>query len=522
MNKKYGISMIVLSITILVMAILAATAIIALEDTGIIGRSKNVVSNTNYESEYTRLITVKNQVLGRSFGEITVDSYIAALKDKGIIEPNEIINPDYSKTVNTKTGYIVNIMQDGESNLVISLGTAGATLTIAPTTLTGDVTSGAITKNITVTSTNIKGNITWYSSDVNVATVNGTNEGATVTLKGIGNATIYAIYGNAKATCQVTTTGTEPAIILDKATISQELMNGATATATLTATKRNLTGEIYWISSNTSVATVSGNGNTATITMKAAGKTTIKAKIGDVTASCVVTVTEKIITGSTPLVANRPFTISDYSCTVEWSSNVSEYTILCDAMDKNYNPVYVLKAGMTKAEYDAMGLKFRKGSWIYINKGTYVTMSSTFYATGDIYDAKGALVSGYNCPMYQVNGNGTINVHSTAGSIKTQNSKYTTILDNGYSRTKYIDIFSGLAQTTSIIGATKMMMFDGYNASTEGGAFTVPIDVTLEYWKQLGSYTFVAGSLIFAQSELPGKVVKVASGDGFNVYIVAE
>ena len=41
MQNKKGVSLIVLSITILVMAILAATAIIALEDSGIIGRSKN-------------------------------------------------------------------------------------------------------------------------------------------------------------------------------------------------------------------------------------------------------------------------------------------------------------------------------------------------------------------------------------------------------------------------------------------------------------------------------------------------
>lgn len=518
MNKKYGISMIVLSITILVMAILAATVIVALEDTGIIGRSKNVVSNTNYESEYTRLITVKNQVLGRSFGEITVDSYIAALKDKGIIEPNEIINPDYSKTVNTKTGYVVNIMQNGESDLVISLGTSGATLTIAPTTLTGNVTSGAITKNITVTSTNIKGDITWYSSNVNVATVNGTNEGATVTLKGIGNATIYAIYGNAKATCQVTTTGTEPAIILDKATISQELMNGATATAMLTATKHNLTGEIYWISSNTSVATVSGNGNTATITMKAAGKATIKAKIGDVTASCVVTVTEKIITGSTPLVANRPFTISDYSCTVEWSSNVSEYTIACDAMDKDYNPVYVLKAGMTKAEYDAMGLKFRKGSWIYICLGTYVNMSNTgYYSTGEILDSYAANVSANRVPMFQVNGNGKISVNSN-GTLQSANTGYTFENNNVYTNLA-VNPFENIASDTPIVKAGKQLLFDGASSTSQANSLYIPFDATVGTGL---TFNLISGSLVWTNYDLPGRFVKVHSEDGFNVYIVAE
>ena len=51
--------MIVLSITILVMAILAATAIIALEDSGIIGRSKNTTTKQNEQQEYTRLQVIK-------------------------------------------------------------------------------------------------------------------------------------------------------------------------------------------------------------------------------------------------------------------------------------------------------------------------------------------------------------------------------------------------------------------------------------------------------------------------------
>ena len=60
---KKGISLIVLSITILVMAILAATAIIALENSGIIGRSKNTVSKQNQQEEYTRLQVIKFLIL---------------------------------------------------------------------------------------------------------------------------------------------------------------------------------------------------------------------------------------------------------------------------------------------------------------------------------------------------------------------------------------------------------------------------------------------------------------------------
>ncbi|MBR6641356.1 MAG: hypothetical protein IKL08_04105, partial [Clostridia bacterium] len=86
MQKKQGISLIVLSITILVMAILASTAIIALEDSGIIGRSKNTVSKQNQQEEYTRLQVIKNGILTDNFGEITVDEFIEELKSQGVIE----------------------------------------------------------------------------------------------------------------------------------------------------------------------------------------------------------------------------------------------------------------------------------------------------------------------------------------------------------------------------------------------------------------------------------------------------
>ena len=58
MKLKKGISLIVLSITILVMAILAATTIISLENSGIIGRSKNTVTKQNKQEEYEQIENV--------------------------------------------------------------------------------------------------------------------------------------------------------------------------------------------------------------------------------------------------------------------------------------------------------------------------------------------------------------------------------------------------------------------------------------------------------------------------------
>ncbi len=292
MQNKKGVSLIVLSITILVMAILAATAIIALEDSGIIGRSKNTVSKQNYTEEYTRLQVIKNGLLTDNLGEITVDQYIAELKNKGLIEEDETSNDDNSKTVTTKTGFMLNIKQDGESNLILSLGENNSTIAISPTTLSADITDGAVTKTITATTSNVSGTVNWTTSNASVATVNGTNSGATITVKGVGTATITATYGAAKASCTVTATARIPTITLNPTTINKEVKAGLTATATITATTANISGTLSWTSSNTNVATVSGNGNTATVTMKATGTAVITATYGTASASCTVTVTE--------------------------------------------------------------------------------------------------------------------------------------------------------------------------------------------------------------------------------------
>ena len=119
MKNKKGISLIVLSITILVMAILAATAIIALEDSGIIGRSKNTTAKQNEKQEYTRLQVVKNGILTDNLGEITVEKYIDELKLQGIIENAVTIDSYGNSVVKTTSGLDVYIRQDGENNLKV-------------------------------------------------------------------------------------------------------------------------------------------------------------------------------------------------------------------------------------------------------------------------------------------------------------------------------------------------------------------------------------------------------------------
>ena len=89
----------------------------------------------------------------------------------------------------------------------------------------------------------------------------------------------------------------EPIVIsitLDKTSITKEITSGSTGTETLTATLNNASGELTWKSSDTSVADISGSGNTRTITLKKAGTATITVSYGTANATCSVTITEKV------------------------------------------------------------------------------------------------------------------------------------------------------------------------------------------------------------------------------------
>ena len=229
------------------------------------------------------------------------------------------------------------------------------------------------------------------------------------------------------------------------------------------------------------------------------------------------------ISPDSPIAANRPFKVRDYTCVVEWASNMSGYTIACDAMDKNCNPVYILKAGMTKAEYDAMGLKYRKGSWIYIWDGRTVSSSSTgYYSEGDILDYYAASIMANTCAMYQVNGNGKINVNKSAGSINKANSGYTTVLTSPYSTAKYVDVFANASDSAVLFNSYCIFIADGTNQTSQSKTIVTPFDMSLSYWNASCGWEFIPGSLVYCNYELVGKFVKVASDDGYNAYIVTE
>ncbi len=86
-------------------------------------------------------------------------------------------------------------------------------------------------------------------------------------------------------------------IDLDKVTLKLNISDASKKTGTLTATLSKISGDITWTSSDTSIATVSGNKTTATVTGVATGDATITASCNvkgkEYSSTCKVTVTKE-------------------------------------------------------------------------------------------------------------------------------------------------------------------------------------------------------------------------------------
>ena len=142
------------------------------------------------------------------------------------------------------------------------------------------------------------------------------------------------------------------------------LNRGKTATLVLTVTPQNFTDEVAWKSSNTDVVTVNDAG---VVTAKAVGTATIRVTVGNVSASCKVTVKQPVTSvylnrSSLTLEGGETFTLtaSVYPSNadnknVEWSSSDEKVT----TVDQNGLVTAVGKgsATITAAAADGSGVK---------------------------------------------------------------------------------------------------------------------------------------------------------------------
>ena len=193
-----------------------------------------------------------------------------------------------AKVVNGK----VTAVKSGKATITAKCGGKTAECAVIVTVPTGSVTldktslSLAVGETVQLTAT-VKPddatdkNVTWTSSDESVAkVVNGK-----VTAVKSGKATITAKCGGKTAECAVTVTVPVTSLTLDRTTLSLAVGETAQLTATVKpddATDKN----VSWTSSDEFVAKVD-NGK---VTAVKAGKSTIIAKCGGLTAECVVIV----------------------------------------------------------------------------------------------------------------------------------------------------------------------------------------------------------------------------------------
>lgn len=131
--------------------------------------------------------------------------------------------------------------------------------------------------------------VTWTSSNAEIATV----ENGYVTAIASGTVVITAEAGDCMAECTVVVTEAPPVItrvMLDHSNLSLKVGEKATLLATVLSDKPDAV-VVEWKSSDESVATVNGN-ITADVTAVGEGVATITATAGDLSATCLVTVTE--------------------------------------------------------------------------------------------------------------------------------------------------------------------------------------------------------------------------------------
>ena len=159
-------------------------------------------------------------------------------------------------------------------------------------------------------------------------------------------------------------------IDLDKVTLKLNIANDSTKTGTLKATLSNISGDITWTSSDTSIATVSGSNTTATVTGVATGEATITAtctaKGKEYSSTCKVTVIEKKEPNYTGYYADtdgNPNTVEGiifadlaHNGTGKWTDNDGNYSY--SAVTSGLKEYYISKESYTdtKTGYGTKGV----------------------------------------------------------------------------------------------------------------------------------------------------------------------
>ena len=172
---------------------------------------------------------------------------------------------------------------------LVSIAVTAANLSITKGTMEQFTATGTYSDNSTQ---NITGSVTWSSQSTGVATI---TAGGLVTAAGIGMSNILATLGGVNGSASLTVT---PATLVSIAITPTNPTIATTGTEQFTATgtytdnsTQNLTAAVTWSSSNTASATISNTAGTNGLASAVAnGTTTVKAVLGTVQQTTILTV----------------------------------------------------------------------------------------------------------------------------------------------------------------------------------------------------------------------------------------
>jgi uncharacterized protein YjdB len=188
----------------------------------------------------------------------------------------------------------VTAISKGSTTITAKIGTHTATCKITVVVLIHSIsldkasltldrgTNQSLAVSIDPTDTTEDKAVTWTSSNPAVATVDSTGK---VTAVNKGSTTITAKIGTHAATCKVNVVVLIHSISLDKTSLSLKKTNTANLTVSYDPADTTEIKTVTWTSSNPAAATVDSSGK---VTAISAGETTITAKVGTHTATCVV------------------------------------------------------------------------------------------------------------------------------------------------------------------------------------------------------------------------------------------
>jgi len=241
------------------------------------------------------------------------------------------------------------------------------------------------------TSQDLTDSVTWSSSDTNVASIDTVGMATALAL---GSATISATFGSVTGT---TTVNVQSAVLTS---ITVRPVNKKIAPLTSQqfqaigtysdGSTHNVTGQASWSSSNTAVASISGGGRVKALTP---GSTTITAKIGSISGSTTLNVSNATIVSVTVTPTGRtiaPGTKLTFTATGRFSDNTTQ-VVTRDSTWASDNPAVATVGAAGTATAIGPGTANISATFAGVSGSSLLTVSSATLTSISVTPASAVL-----------------------------------------------------------------------------------------------------------------------------------